>query len=128
MHREEFRKTLDEYNRICRAMYAEYNRICSAALDKSTPSEYIDVHRTAQAEYAKVRESAWGDIAEAVDDPLVSWIVKECRGYKFQAFEILRTLPASLAELDKCALEMEWHEEWTEFRNRALEAGVITEN
>jgi hypothetical protein len=123
-----------EYDKICDAALSEYDKISDAAwaecvkIRDAALSEYDKICKAARAEYIKICKAAWQNISTSVNDPLVSWIIKECAGYKTEALEVLRVLPASLSELDEYASHAGWCGDWTEFRTKALKAGVIAEN
>lgn len=70
------------------------------------------------------REAAW-DALKASGDPLVAWIAANCREYEDEAMEVLRALPASMDALDALARERGWCGVWSDFRERAEQAGVL---
>lgn len=69
-------------------------------------------------------EAAW-DALKASRDPLVKWIAENCDGHQEQARYVLTALPATVGELDDLADEKDWCTVWDDFRQRAIEAGVM---
>lgn len=82
----------------------------------------------ADAAYRRALDDAWTELGKAVTgDPLGEWIIAECGQYKVEAAQVIRLLPASLRDLDALADDQDWCDVWSEFRRRALRAGVISE-
>ncbi|MFI9835207.1 hypothetical protein ACIHIX_46975 [Streptomyces sp. NPDC051913] len=79
---------------------------------------------SAQAACDEARQAAW-DALKASGDPLVKWIAENCDGHQEQARHVLTALPATVGELDDLADEKDWCTVWDDFRQRAIEAGVI---
>lgn len=73
----------------------------------------------------KAQEEAWEKLAESAD-PLVRWIAQNCDEYRGEAQTVLRTLPATLDELDELAMERDWCGTWAGFRDQAIAAGVVS--
>jgi hypothetical protein len=63
--------------------------------------------------------------AAGASDPLVRWIGSNCWEYLIEALEVLRRLPAPMAELDALASERGWCGAWQEFKDEARQAGVL---
>lgn len=78
----------------------------------------------AQAACQDALGGAWGGL-KASGDPLVKWIAENCDGYQEQARQVLTALPATLGELDDLAVEKDWCTVWDDFRQQAIEAGVM---
>ncbi|MFC8350830.1 hypothetical protein [Streptomyces sp. NPDC057280] len=78
----------------------------------------------AQTAYQDALEGAW-DGLKASGDPLVKWIAENCDDYREQARQVLTALPATVGELDDLADEKDWCTVWDDFRQRAIEAGVM---
>ena len=71
---------------------------------------------------ARVTE-AWYKIAE-VDDPLISWIVANCRDYKDEAIKVLKILPATSEQLQELAKQHNFCTSWDNLVKHAQAAGV----
>ncbi|MFF7452223.1 MULTISPECIES: hypothetical protein [unclassified Streptomyces] len=108
-----------------------------AAADKKYPERYgygEDAQRQASAYSEEVRkayatctdaqEAAWGAL-KASSDPLVKWIAENCAGYRGEAQRILSLLPATVDELDDLAETNGWCSVWANFRQQAIDAGVV---
>lgn len=84
-----------------------------------------DAAMKAAGEAAEAAENAAWDALKASGDPLVAWIAAHCRGYAYEATEVLRALPAPIETLDALARKRGWCGIWREFRERAEQDGVL---
>lgn len=83
--------------------------------------------KEADAAYAAcnaARTTAW-DALKASSDPMVKWIAENCAQYKGEAQHVLSALPATVDELDELADRQGWCGVWGEFRQQAIDAGVM---
>ncbi|MFD9441930.1 hypothetical protein ACFWBR_27780 [Streptomyces sp. NPDC060006] len=87
-------------------------------------SAYRAEIRKAYATCENVQEAAWGAL-KASGDPLVRWIAENCAEYRGEAQCILAALPATVDELDDLADTKDWCGVWGNFRQQAIDAGVI---
>ncbi|MGP4014108.1 hypothetical protein [Streptomyces sp. 4N124] len=78
----------------------------------------------AYATCADVQAAAWGAL-KASADPLVKWIAENCADYREQAQCVLAALPATVDELDDLADTNDWCNVWNDFRQQAIDAGVM---
>ncbi|MDQ1041795.1 hypothetical protein [Streptomyces sp. V4I2] len=73
---------------------------------------------------ADAQKAAW-EALKTSDDPLVKWIAENCGEYRTEAQYILAILPATADELDDLADTRDWCGVWGDFRQRAIDAGVM---
>jgi len=67
---------------------------------------------------------AWNALKQC-SDPLVSWIVDNCKDYQSEARAVLKALPATVEELDRLAEDEDWCHIWDNFRAQAAGDGAI---
>ena len=133
MDKQALNAALTEYEKVERSARAEYRKVRDSARAEyekvvvSARTKYEKIRDSAWAEYEKVRDSAWSRIAEESGDHLVSWIIQNASDHQEQALLVLRSLPASLPDLDDLAEGNGWCEAWEDLRSRAIEAGVVSE-
>ncbi|MCQ8836093.1 hypothetical protein [Streptomyces malaysiensis] len=85
---------------------------------------YNEEVNNAYATCSNVQADAWSAL-KASGDPLVRWIAENCADYPVEARCVLSALPATVAELDDLAGKMDWCHVWNDFRQQALDAGVM---
>jgi hypothetical protein len=97
------------------------------AAQRSAREAYDAVgHSDRLAAYDAARRSAreaWE--ALACGDPLVNWIINNASGYRDESLQVLRALPATLAEMDTLADAAGWCGAWDTLRAAAIRDGVI---
>ena len=89
-----------------------------------THNEMAVAQDAAQRTWTVATNEAWNALKSAAD-PLVSWIVDNCKDYQSQALEVLKALPATVEELDKLAADEDWCQIWDNFRAQAARDGAI---
>ncbi len=87
-------------------------------------SAYSEEIRKAYTTSAAAQRAAW-EALKASGDPLVKWIAENCGEYRTEAQRILAILPATVDELDELADAQGWCGVWGDFRQRAIDAGVM---
>ncbi|MDG4857097.1 hypothetical protein P8605_02805 [Streptomyces sp. T-3] len=78
----------------------------------------------AYAAHTKAHAVAWGTLT-ASSDPLVKWIAENCADHCEEARCVLGILPATVDEIDDLAEREGWCRVWEDYRQRALDAGVL---
>jgi hypothetical protein len=93
------------------------------AVERPAREAYVAVERQAREAYEAECRSAWE--ALRCGDPLADWIIGNASRHSDRAMQVLRALPATLAELDALADAADWRETWNTLRNAAIVDGVI---
>lgn len=84
-------------------------------------------HRERNAAYQTrqvATNEAWNRLTQS-SDPLVRFIAENCKEYQGYAIQVLKLLPATVDQLDELAENQDWCQIWGQFRDRAVEAGVM---
>jgi hypothetical protein len=110
-------------NEKVRALRRTYNAAHGDVADAAY-SDYLSAARAAEAECRITINTAWNALRQH-PDPLVGWIVDNCKDWQAQAQEVLQVLPATFDELSVLAEEQDWCHVWDRFRDQAIDAGVL---
>jgi len=120
---------VEQYIATAEAVRSTYSEQYRAARNKYNAREIgYDEMRTSQDAEQRIWQvatnEAWNAL-KACSDPLVSWIVDNCKDHQSQATAVLEALPATVEELDRLAEDENWCQIWDNFRARAAEDGAI---
>ena len=120
---------VEQYIATAKAVQHTYNEQCHAArlkcsANEITCGEMCDQQAEAHRTWMVATNEAWNALKQC-SDPLVSWIVDNCKDYQPEARAVLKALPATVEELDRLAEDENWCQIWDNFRARAAEDGAI---
>lgn len=117
-----------EAERALTAKYRDAHNDVGSSYYSDAKRELRNEHNREQdAAYQTSRiaiNEAWNKLSQS-SDPLVRWIEENCKEYQGYAIQVLKALPATLEELDALAEGEDWCNIWDQFRDRAVEAGVM---
>lgn len=128
------KEALDRWEAYGDAVRDEY---ADAFADGVGEDDYFsDKKRSRRAEYNGKRDAsydalriaineAWNKLGQTTTDPLVRFIVAECKEYQNRAVQVLEILPATVEQLDELAEGQDWCLIWNQFRDKAIDAGVM---
>lgn len=96
---------------------------CPSCDSEDTGKPYTE--RAAAWNVWRTAEDKANTALRGAEDPLVRWIAENVKDYTSQRDQVLRALPATLAELDALAEEQGWCSIWRNLRDRAVDASVV---
>jgi len=97
----------------------------SECLQGGVSPEYTTLSGGIRTEQDVTVNTAWNRMKLDSADPLVGWIVDNCKDYQSEALVILSALPASAEELEQIGNDQSWCHIWTQFLEQAQNAGVL---
>jgi len=119
---EQYIATAKAVQHTCNEQYRAARLKCSA--NEITYGEMCDQQAEGHRTWMVATNEAWNALKQC-SDPLVSWIVDNCKDYQLEARAVLKALPATVEELDRLAEDEGWCHIWDNFRAQAAEDGAI---